>query len=530
MKPMKPALLVIFFYSAVFCFGSPVMWVYQAEASSELAGALDYGAENLIDHTYRSWSEGVRGSGIGESFTLSFGEYGERTVAGFALKNGYGDLNYYNRNNRVQSFKIYMDDTYSETISVRDSIKFEQYAFKTPVKCGRIRFVIDGVYRGTVYDDTCVAEIALLADIVSGEDFDANILEWTGPPADGGSKYINNAPGVTNIPDADKIVLLKYMPFDFSSYKTSIALLDGPSALKLSGGPSRGLPRLDGATALYPLYSSFVHAVYPEKTVNTEADFQDFLDWGYFPNRETLRTIYDYAPIPAEFPSIVQCNKTAEAYRRLIGGEADIVFCYEPSAKEVEAAAAKGLRFHLTPIGKDAFVFLVNSKNPLNTITQRQIRDIYSGRLTNWKSITGVDEPVIPYQRPENSGSQTILQAIMKGDSIIKPILDGEYVPGHMFIMVNIVASDYYNYNSAIGYSFLYYVNKMADSSGVKVLSVDGVEPVKQTIQNNTYPFSQTIYAVTTGGESENTKKFIDWIISAQGQELVEKTGYIPIR
>jgi phosphate transport system substrate-binding protein len=70
----------------------------------------------------------------------------------------------------------------------------------------------------------------------------------------------------------------------------------------------------------------------------------------------------------------------------------------------------------------------------------------------------------------------------------------------------------------------------MAGDSGVKALAVDGVAPTRQTIQNKTYPFTQTMYAITTGNESENTKKFIDWILSAQGQELVAKTGYTPVR
>jgi phosphate transport system substrate-binding protein len=70
----------------------------------------------------------------------------------------------------------------------------------------------------------------------------------------------------------------------------------------------------------------------------------------------------------------------------------------------------------------------------------------------------------------------------------------------------------------------------MFGGSGVKALAVDGVAPTRQTIQNKRYPFVQTVYAITTGNESENTKKFIEWILSAQGQELVVKTGYTPVK
>jgi phosphate transport system substrate-binding protein len=172
----------------------------------------------------------------------------------------------------------------------------------------------------------------------------------------------------------------------------------------------------------------------------------------------------------------------------------------------------------------------VNEKNILNNITQNQVRDIYSGRVTNWKVINGVDEPVIAYQRRENSGSQTILQSIMRGEKLMRPLLDGEYVSYGMGSSIRKITSDFYNYNSAIGYTFLFYLTQMAGSAGVKTLSVDGVAPTRQNIQNNNYPFVQTVYAVTTGNESEYAGRFIEWILSSQGQELVAKTGYTPVK
>jgi phosphate transport system substrate-binding protein len=96
--------------------------------------------------------------------------------------------------------------------------------------------------------------------------------------------------------------------------------------------------------------------------------------------------------------------------------------------------------------------------------------------------------------------------------------------------MIRAISSDYYNYNIAIGYTFLFYLTKMIGNSGTKVLALDGIAPTSQTIQNKTYPFVQTVYAITTGNESENTRKFIEWILSAQGQELVDKTGYTPVK
>jgi phosphate transport system substrate-binding protein len=515
-------------------YGYPIQRDVSISASSELRDSQGYyPAQNLTDYSWRSWAEGVSGNGIGEHFTLTMDYSG--TIAGFALKNGYGNLDHYAENNRVKAFRIYIDGNYSETIDIKDSISFEQYSFSSPVKCNSVRFVIDEVYPGTAYNDTCIAEIALLNEIQEENIFYSNILKLLGrDPYE--SFYETNRQDMAFVSDSDGLLIWDYLPFQLSDdmnigrwaawdhtngsvRKTRIALLDNPSSLRLENN----LPRIDGATAMYPIYSSFVHAVYPEVFPTHD---QNLEEWQYFPHA----SFWDDGVFYEVANSIVQCNTTPTAYQRLIDGEVDIVFCYEPSEAERQAASAAGKTFTLTPIARDAFVFIVNEKNSLSNITQSQIRDIYSGRVTNWENISGVNQPVIAYQRPENSGSQTILQAIMRGDTLMRPILEGEFLPGGMEAILNMVASDFYNYNSAIGFSFLFFINQMASNPGIKPLSIDGIAPNRQNIQNNRYPFAQTVYAVTTGNETENTRKLIEWILSVEGQELVAKTGYTPLR
>jgi phosphate transport system substrate-binding protein len=372
-------------------------------------------------------------------------------------------------------------------VEVKDSFEFEQYRFSQTIRCSTIKFVINEVYRGAQYDDTCIAELVMLSRPVTDSeakrivDLRINGVTLERPRA------MNEYLGVFD-----------YVPFNDDSKAAS---LDTPSTLTLTSG----LPRIDGATALYPVYASFVRAVYPQ------------------PEPDQLGWIYD----PYSLDSgghIVGCSRTERAYRNLIDGKADIIFCYEPSQEHIRMAKEKGLRFNLTPIGRDAFVFFVNRNNPLAGLTQGQIRDLYSGRVRNWQSITGRDEPVIAYQRPENSGSQTVLQSIMGREPIMEPMW--EYIAVEMGIAVDHVA-EYYNYQSAIGYSFLFFVNNMAGNSGIKVLSIDGVSPTRESIRNRRYPFVKDFYAVTiTGRETKNTKRLIDWILSGQGQSLVEKTGY----
>ena len=352
------------FFSVVFCYAQHNPAVLQGvavSASSELSSSdPQYSAENLIDHTWRSWAEGVPGNGIGQSFTLTCRRqdyyyrfdtdnyYGDpaddksrfESIAGFALKNGYGNFDYYSKNGRVKAFAILIDDVYTETIAVKDSMSFEQYTFKAPVSCKSIRFVIDDVYPGTINTDTCVSEIVLLTRMHSDQDFYENILFWImNAYRDGVSMFESNDKELASVPDPDRIMLWDYLPFDTTwiHQKTKIALLSGQSSLKLESD----LPRLDGATAMYPLYSSFVRAVYPETKFSDESGYDDFLSWPYLPNKEVLMYRYGSRIPDDKFNSIVQCNKTSAAYQRLIDGETDIVFCYKPSQAEIRAAAKR---------------------------------------------------------------------------------------------------------------------------------------------------------------------------------------------
>jgi len=288
--------------------------------------------------------------------------------------------------------------------------------------------------------------------------------------------------------------LYEYIPFGANS---KLASLNGNSSLKLN----ENLPRLDGATALYPVYASFVQAVY----------------YNYYPS--------NYSSLSQ---GIVMCTQTNRAYENLINGNVDIIFCAEPSRDQIAQAAERGLEFILTPIGIDAFVFFVNRMNPIDNISSEQIRGIYSGEITNWQAVGGENAVIIPYQRPKDSGSQTILENIIMRDTPIMEPLKENVVVGMGGIVERV--SDYRNYINAIGYSFLFFTTEMVRNDEIKLLSIDGIMPSRETIQSNEYPFSGTFYAITTGNETENTRRFIEWILSEEGQYLVERTGYIPIR
>ena len=205
-------------------------------------------------------------------------------------------------------------------------------------------------------------------------------------------------------------------------------------------------------------------------------------------------------------------------------GSADVIFCAEPSAAQLEMAAAAGVEYELTPFGREAFVFIVQNENPLENITVEQIRQVYSGQVTDWSGL-GVDGlgEIIAYQRPENSGSQTALEALM-GDV---PLMEapGKWVASGMGDILEQV--EYRNLPNALGYTFRFYCTEM-EGSAVKLLAIDGVGPTVENIRNGSYPRTSTLYVVTRKGESNpNVQILLDWVQGLQGQTLVEASGYV---
>jgi len=222
-------------------------------------------------------------------------------------------------------------------------------------------------------------------------------------------------------------------------------------------------------------------------------------------------------------------NKTHQAYLNLINQKVDLIFVVDPSEAEMKLATEKGVRLQLIPIGKDAFVFLVHRESLIDNLTITQIQDIYSGKINNWQQVGGPNGPIVPYQRDENSGSQTFMERkVMKEKK--KSQVDMEKIPPFMSGLIDVIA-DRRNAQKAIGYSFYYYANDMRRSEEIKFLSIEGVECNKENIKNDVYPFSAVIYAVIRADEPIDSPaaKLVNWLSTEKGKKTIEKSGFIPI-
>lgn len=285
-----------------------------------------------------------------------------------------------------------------------------------------------------------------------------------------------------------------YLPHSGSQTPT----LAEPASLRLADD----LPRLDGATALFPLYCGLVQAVYPD-TVKFE------------------RTEEVSDPVLA-------FTNTPGAYYRLIHNQCDLIFVAQPSDQQLADAAEAGVELELTPIATEAFVFFVNDSNPLIGLTVDQIRRIYSGQITEWDEL-GVDGlgKITAYQRPKNSGSQTALENLMGDVPLMEPPTEVEMDGFGMDDIVNVV--EYRNTPDALGFSFRFYLTTMLDSD-VRLIALDNVYPSEENIANGTYPIIAQIYAVSRKGETNpNVQAVLDWLRSEQGKTLIRSSGYVPV-
>ena len=214
------------------------------------------------------------------------------------------------------------------------------------------------------------------------------------------------------------------------------------------------------------------------------------------------------------------------AFTNLLSGSCELVFCHLLSDAQYRQAEAAGVEVEQTPIAREGFVFLVSKKNPVDSLTAEQIKMIYAGKITNWSEVGGNDEPIIPYQRNVDSGSQNYMSAFM-GEI---PLMQAPTAlrPGSMDTLVDAIAG-YDGAGGSIGYSVYSYVGGMYDADGgVKMLKVNEVAPSAAAIADGSYPCTGYNYAVIRADEPQDSpaRLLIEYILTDEGQQAIADTGY----
>ena len=274
------------------------------------------------------------------------------------------------------------------------------------------------------------------------------------------------------------------------------------------------MPVMDGAEACYPLYAAFARAVYRdidkiEEKWLTETD-----------NPYCNGKIVTFTNTVMGFSRLLMNGEDREKY----GDGVDMFFGARPSASQMQEAEERGIELQITPIGREAFVFFVEEDNPVDGLTSDQLKAIYHGDITNWSEVGGKNQEILAFQRPHNSGSQTMMEYFM-GDVTLKEPQTYETVDAMSGVIRQV--AQYANENGAMGYSFRYFLEGLNQEKGVKMLSVDGVYPSLENIENGSYPLVTNVCLITRKDDpNPYVQKMIDYILSEQGQYIVRKTGY----
>jgi phosphate transport system substrate-binding protein len=176
-----------------------------------------------------------------------------------------------------------------------------------------------------------------------------------------------------------------------------------------------------------------------------------------------------------------------------------------------------------TTVAKDGLSVYVNDSNPISELTMDQLKQIFTGKVDNWKQVGGADAKIIPYSRENSSGTYVFFKEHVLQNADYTPRAQG--MPGTAAV-VNAVVKEKFG----IGYGGAAY------AKGIKVIKVKkdaaskAIEPDDVTIKNGTYPLSRPLFFYTRANPSADMKAFTDWVLSAEGQGIVTKVGYFPIK
>jgi phosphate transport system substrate-binding protein len=208
----------------------------------------------------------------------------------------------------------------------------------------------------------------------------------------------------------------------------------------------------------------------------------------------------------------------------LINGTTDIANSSRPiKSTEVEKLKARYNTLGVEiPCAKDGITIFLNDVNKVQELTLKQLSDIYQGKVTNWKDVGGEDAPIKLYGRENSSGTYTFFKdEVIKGDYAASC----QTLPGTAAV-VNAVKKDKYG----IGYGGAAYAVGVKHCKVKKDDKSAGIAPTAETIASNDYPITRYLYMYLRNRPSGDIKKYIDWILSPEGQKVVVEVGYFPVK
>ena len=187
--------------------------------------------------------------------------------------------------------------------------------------------------------------------------------------------------------------------------------------------------------------------------------------------------------------------------------------------KEFKAAVDHNVFPVAHAIAMDGVCIIVHPSNTVSALTTAQVRDIYKGKIKNWKEIGGPDAEIVIVSRDTSSGTyETFHEKIMEKEELAKNV---EYVNSNPQAQARVKTTA-----GAISYVGIGFVD-----AEVKALKIDGIAPTKQTISNGTYPVARPLFMFTNGYPKLGSTvfKFCTFYLTEKGQEIILAKGFVPV-
>jgi len=204
----------------------------------------------------------------------------------------------------------------------------------------------------------------------------------------------------------------------------------------------------------------------------------------------------------------------------IIDGTAQIGMASRPTKpEEVAAAKAKAVNFKETIVAYDGIAVIVNSANPVKSLTKKQVEQIFTGDVTDWSAVGGSPGKISAYTRNTSSGTYSEFKELAMKKRDYAP--DSQKMAGNEQI-----ASEVAKNPNGTGYVGLAYTK----ASGIRVVAIDNAVPSKESVLGKAYPYARPTFYYTNGEPSGVAKQFVDFTVSDAGQKIVEQVGFVPIK
>ncbi len=215
----------------------------------------------------------------------------------------------------------------------------------------------------------------------------------------------------------------------------------------------------------------------------------------------------------------------------LISGTCDIAMSSRNiKDKEIALAKQKGNNPFEIKVALDGLAVVVNPANPVSNLTVDQLAGIFTGSITNWKEVGGKDEKIVILSREVNSGTHVYFKehVLRKGNASGTE----EFAPGALMLSSSQAIADEVSGNSsAIGYYGMGYIsNKQKPVAVAKDTNSEYVNPSIDNVLSGKYPISRPLFLYTNGEPQGLVKKIVDYILSKEGQDIVIKTDFVPVK